>query len=212
MKSTKYFQKAIILLILIIFQTSLIRAQGASSNDAMMVNAKISPTGELVITPSATSSAHDFDYLAGKWNMHNKRLKTRLNNCKEWIEYESTDENLGPMLYGVANVDVVTSAFNPVDKKPYQGMTVRLFNTETKLWSLYWVDSVSGAMDPPVVGSFDGNIGKFYCKDTFNGKPILVMFKWDKTDKDNPIWSQAFSPDNGVTWEMNFTNTSHKRK
>jgi len=212
MKSTKYIQKAILLLILVLFQTSLIRAQSASSKEPMMVNAKVSPAGDLVITPSATSSEHDFDYLAGKWNMHNKRLKTRLNNCKEWIEFESTDENMGPMLYGVANVDVVTSGFNPAGKKPYQGMTVRLFNTETKLWSLYWADSVSGAMDPPVVGSFEGNIGRFYCKDTFNGKPILVMFKWDKTDKDNPVWSQAFSPDNGVTWEMNFTNTSHRRQ
>ena len=210
MKNTKHITKLLALLMLFILQASFIKAQTTSSNEPMMVNAKITTTGDLQISPSSTSSEHDFDYLAGKWNMHNKRLKTRLNNCKEWIEYESTDVNNGPQLYGVANVDIVTSGFNPVGKKPYQGMTVRLFNTETKLWSLYWVDSVSGTMDPPVVGSFEGNIGRFYCKDTFDGKPILVMFKWDKTDPDNPVWSQAFSPDNGATWEMNFTNTSHK--
>jgi hypothetical protein len=67
-------------------------------------------------------------------------------------------------------------------------------------------------MDPPVVGSFEGNTGRFYCKDVFQGKAILVMFKWDKTNKDNPVWSQAFSPDNGLTWEMNFNNVSHKVK
>lgn len=210
MKNTKHTTKALALLILLILQASFIKAQTASSNEQMMVNVKVTPTGDLAITPSSTSSEHDFDYLAGKWSMHNKRLKTRLNNCKEWIEFESTDVNNGPQLYGVANVDIVTSGFNPVGKKPYQGMTVRLFNTETKLWSLYWVDSVSGAMDPPVVGSFEGNVGRFYCKDTFDSKPILVMFKWDKTDPNNPVWSQAFSPDNGATWEMNFTNTSHK--
>lgn len=212
MKSIKHTTKALALLLLLALQASLIKAQSATPAEPMMVNAKVNESGDLVITPSATSSEHDFDYLAGKWNMHNKRLKTRLNNCKEWIEFESTDVNYGPQLYGVANVDVVTSGFNPVAKKPYQGMTVRLFNKETKLWSLYWVDSESGAMDPPVVGSFEGNVGRFYCKDTFNGKPILVMFKWDKTDKDKPVWSQAFSPDNGLTWEMNFTNTCYKTK
>jgi hypothetical protein len=67
-------------------------------------------------------------------------------------------------------------------------------------------------MDPPVVGSFEDNIGMFYCKDIFQGKPVLVLFKWDKTDKDNPVWSQAFSPDNGRTWEWNFTNLSHRIK
>jgi hypothetical protein len=66
--------------------------------------------------------------------------------------------------------------------------------------------------NPPVVGSFEENIGRFFCKDIFNDKPILVVFVWDKTDKDNPVWSQAFWFDNGLTWEWNLTNTSHKIK
>ena len=109
-------------------------------------------------------------------------------------------------------MDIYKTTFNNVNKQPYEGLTVRLFNPKTKLWSLYWVDSNLGEMDPPVVGSFEGNIGKFFCKDTFEGKPILVVFIWDRTDKDNPVWSQAFSPDNGRTWEMNLTNTSHRKK
>jgi hypothetical protein len=32
------------------------------------------PNGELKITASATSSASDFDFLVGKWKMHNRRL------------------------------------------------------------------------------------------------------------------------------------------
>jgi hypothetical protein len=178
--------------------------------DFKMVNAIIDTNGELVITASGTSSAHDFDFLAGKWIMDNKRLKRRLDNCTEWVEYKSTDENFGTLLNGLANLDIYKTNFNQVNDKPYEGLTLRLFNPQTKLWSLYWVDSNLGVLDPPVVGSFEGNVGTFYCKDIFQGKPILVMFKWDKTDADNPIWSQAFSPDNGVTWEMNMTNISHR--
>lgn len=178
--------------------------------DFKMVNASMDAKGDLVITASKTSSAKDFDFLAGKWTMDNKRLKTRLNNCTEWVEYKSDDENFGPVLNGIANIDIYRTAYNQVNDKPYEGLTLRIFNPQTKLWSLYWVDSNIGVLDPPVVGSFEGSVGTFYCKDIFQGKQILVMFKWDKSDPNNPVWSQAFSPDNGKTWEMNLTNTSHR--
>jgi hypothetical protein len=212
MKNIKYARKALALVIFLVFQASFIKAQTVWPKEPIMTNASINQAGELEITPSATSSLHDFDYLAGKWTMDNKRLKTRLNNCTEWIEYESTDENSGAILNGLGNTDLFKTAFNQVNNKLYEGLTVRLFNPQTKLWSIYWVDSNKGVMDPPVVGSFYGNIGKFYCKDVFQGKPILMMFVWDKTDKDNPIWYQAFSPDNGLTWEWNMTNVSHRVK
>jgi len=174
-----------------------------------LTNAAISPSGALEIFPSKTSSQHDFDFLAGKWTMDNKRLKTRLKNSNEWEEFVSKDENYGTMLNGIGNMDLYKATF---DGKAFEGLTIRLFNPQTRLWSLYWVPSTTGVMDPPVVGSFEGDIGIFYCKDVYEGTPVLVMFKWDKTDKDNPVWSQAFSPDNGVTWEWNWTNTSHRIK
>lgn len=180
--------------------------------DFKMVNAFVDSKGDLVISPSKTSSHNDFDFLAGKWTMENRRLKKRLENCTEWIEYKSSDENFGSLLNGIANLDIYRTTFNQVNDKPYEGLTLRLFNPQTRLWSLYWVDSNIGVLDPPVVGSFEGKVGTFYCKDVFQGKQILVMFKWDKTDPDNPVWSQAFSPDNGATWEMNLTNVSHRLK
>src|ERR1700722_6397086 len=191
MKNNLNTGKSLILGILLIIPASMVHAQTAWPTGPMMVNAKVNAAGDLEITPSATSSAHDFDYLAGKWTMDNKRLKTRLNGCTEWISYPSTDENSGPVLKGISNTDIFKTAFNQFGDSPYEGMTVRLFNLKTKLWSLYWVDSNTGVMDPPVVGSFEGNVGRFYCKDVFNGKPIIMMFVWDKTDQDNPIWYQA---------------------
>jgi hypothetical protein len=169
---------------------------------------KFMPTGEIEVIPSKTSSQNDFDYLVGKWKLENKKLKTRLNNCTEWIEFESTVE-MNKFLQGIGNIDIYKATF---DGKPFEGVALRLFNPKTKLWSIYWADSNVGAMDPPMVGSFEGNIGMFYAKDVHNGKPVIVMFHWDKTDRENPVWSQAFSPDNGKTWEWNFTNVSRRVK
>ncbi len=156
--------------------------------------------GELTITPSATSSHHDFDFLAGHWQVHNRKLKTRLNGCTEWFEFNASQE-MNLILNGIGNTDILKTT---IDAKPFEGMTLRLFNPLTKLWSIYWADSNMGVLDPPVLGSFNNTIGTFYCNDVFNGKNILVKFNWDKTDPNNPVWSQAFSDDNGSIWEWNW--------
>ncbi len=162
--------------------------------------------GNLVVTASATSSPHDFDFLTGKWKMHNRHLNKRLENCKDWTEFDSSDEDT-KILSGSADMDTYsTTEFPGQGGKLFQGLTLRLFNPKTRLWSLYWVPSNTGVMDPPVVGSFENGVGHFFCKDTFKGKPIIVMFRWDVRNKDRPAWGQAFSADKGKTWEWNFFN------
>jgi hypothetical protein len=173
-----------------------------------MPKLKFDSKGELIITASPTSSKNDFDYLVGKWKMKNKHLNSRLNNCKEYTEFESTVEDFSG-LYGMGNFDIVHSNVN---SKPYEGRTIRTFDPGTRLWRLYWIDSNGGPLDPPVIGSFSNGIGLFFCKDVQVGRPVIVVFIWDKTNPEQPVWSQAFSDDNGKTWEWNYTNTSYRIK
>jgi len=206
----KTLKKTIVAATLLTLGATAVNAQAPTSwpKGPMLVNARVTPSGKLDITPSKTSNARDFDYLVGKWTMHHYKLKSRFTHSNEWEQFESTDENHG-ILDGIGNTDILKATLNG---KPFEGLTLRLFNPKTRLWSLYWVASNSGVLDPPVVGSFEGNIGRFYTRNTYEGKPIIMMFVWDKTDKNNPVWSQAFSPDNGKTWEWNWTNTSHRVK
>ncbi len=71
--------------------------------------------GELKITASTTSAQSDFDFLAGKWKMHNRRLNKRLENCKDWTEFESSDEN-HKILNGIGDIDILSATF---DGKPF---------------------------------------------------------------------------------------------
>ena len=162
--------------------------------------------GDLIIKASPTSSSEDFNYLIGNWKLKNRKLKSRLTNCTEWVEFESKVE-MRQILGGNGNIDKYTDT---ASGKPYEGVALRLFNSKTKLWSIYWADSNSGTLDPPVVGSFENKIGHFFSKDTFNGKNIIVVFRWDVRNPNLPIWSQAFSADNGKTWEWNSINVSEK--
>ena len=158
------------------------------------------PSGELEITAAARSTQKDFDFFIGKWRIKNRKLRSRLSGCEDWIEFEATQTNYKALL-GLANMDHFYATLNG---KPFEGMTIRLFDPKTRLWSIYWSDSNTGQLDEPVVGSFEKNIGHFYTKDNFQGKDIIMLFQWDKTDKDNPVWSQAYSTDNGLTWEWNW--------
>jgi hypothetical protein len=164
---------------------------------------EISPAPATILDgkASATSSKDDFDFLEGEWKVHNRMLKSRLTNSKEWIEFEST-LHMRKTLNGFGNVE---NYYATLDGKPFEGMAIRLFNPQTKLWSVYWVDNNNATMDEhPVTGSFENRVGKLYTNDTFNGKPIVVLYQWDATNAKHPKWSQAISTDNGVTWEWNW--------
>jgi hypothetical protein len=172
-----------------------------TNNDALNIPPLLfDKDGALVISPSASSSKNDFDFFEGKWKLHNRKLAARLNNCTEWIEFESTQE-MYRVLQGLGNIDNFLAAF---DGQPFEGMTVRLFNPQTRLWAIYWADSNKGKLDAPVIGSFDNNVGHFFTRDVHNDKEVIVVFRWDARDKNNPVWSQAMSDDNGHTFEWNW--------
>lgn len=185
-----------LLITLLVFSNITIQSQNKKKMNTTKNQSEI-----LKIQPSATSSEKDFDFLVGKWKVQNKMLKERLNNSNDWSEFES-ELHLRKTLNGIGNIENYYSTFN---NKPFEGMAIRLYNPKTKLWKVYWTDSNNGVMDEnPVAGSFENGVGKFYAKDNFNGKPILVLYQWDATNPEKPIWSQAFSLDNGKTWEWNW--------
>lgn len=153
-----------------------------------------------VVRASPASSNRDFDFFEGEWNIRNKKLKTKLNGCTEWFEFHST-QKMYRILNGNGNIDNFLAT---LDGEPFEGMSLRLFNPLTRLWSIYWADSNRGELNPPVKGSFENGMAHFFTADTFEGHPVLVVFRWDVRDKLNPVWSQAFSADNGATWEWNW--------
>jgi hypothetical protein len=67
---------------------------------------------DLKITALATSSPNDFDFLVGKWKMHNRRLNKRLENCKDWTEFDSSDENF-KTLSAAADMDIYSTTNMP---------------------------------------------------------------------------------------------------
>jgi hypothetical protein len=156
---------------------------------------------------SPTSSKRDFDYLLGQWNIKNRTLKEPLMGRDEWKEFHAT-QVCKPLLLGQGNFDVFHTEF---DGEPFEGLTVRLFDPQTRLWTIYWADSKGMRLDDGKVGSFDGDQGDFFGRETVGGKSVIVKFHWDKRSPEAPIYSRAFSADAGRTWEWNWYSTFSRR-
>ncbi len=84
----------------------------------------------------------------------------------------------------------------------FTGMTLRLYDPGTRLWSIYWCDTRSFRLFPPMVGRFTDGRGEFYGDDVEGGVPVRVRFLW--TGGEEPRWEQAMSRDDGETWEVNW--------
>jgi hypothetical protein len=150
----------------------------------------------------AASSARDFDFWIGSWSVRGRRLRERLAGCQEWDELEATSV-AWPLLDGLGNVDEFRTDY----QGGFVGISLRLFDPTTRMWSIYWADSRNtGPIDPPVVGSFADDVGVFECDDTFNDIPIRVRYIWSRVTTEHPRWEQAFSTDGGETWETNWVN------
>jgi hypothetical protein len=142
---------------------------------------------------------HDFDFYFGHWIVHNERLIDRLVGCQEWEIFEATQE-CRPVLGGLGNLDHFVTPW----RDGLLGLTLRLFQPATAQWSLYWASDRDGVLQPPVVGRFVDGVGTFLGRDQHHGIPVLVRFVWSDITHDSARWEQAFSTDDGGSWEINW--------
>lgn len=143
----------------------------------------------------------DFDFLFGTWNVRNRRLRHPLSGSGEWYEFDSTC-TARPVWGGTANVDEFIGD-TPLGK--LEGMTLRLYDKQTARWSLYWANSTNGLTVVPNVGAFDdAGVGDFFSNEVFEGKPIICRYRWTQKYGRGCRWEQAFSADDGATWETNW--------
>jgi len=148
---------------------------------------------------TARDGARDFDFWMGTWKIRNRRLRERLKGSNEWDEFEA--RGIARQLpAGLGNEDEFHTDYDG----GFVGMSFRFFNRATKQWAIHWVNSRQGVLEPPVLGSFSGDIGIFRGTDTFEGRPIDVRYTWSRVTTEAPHWEQAFSEDGGKTWETNW--------
>jgi hypothetical protein len=161
-------------------------------------------------TPAGGDGRHDFDFLYGRWQVHNERLRQRLAGSGDWEIFPAV-QTCAPVLGGLGNVDAFVSDWGrPGAEGGFQGMTLRLFNLERRQWSIYWAGSHDGVLEPPVVGGYENGVGVFHGELEHEGRPVLARFVWSDISANTAHWHQAFSLDGGVNWETNWHMWMHR--
>lgn len=169
--------------------------------------------GFMTTTHDVNDGRHDFDFLVGEWHVHHRKLAHMADpECDEWVEFDGI-QWMRQVVGGLGNVDNLRIERMP-DGSSFEGMSLRLFDPQTGLWSIRWASTAApGHLDPPVTGRWEGKHGRFHGTDTVAGQPILIQFDWTVTDEDTAQWEQAFSFDGGSTWvhnwRMSFSRISH---
>ncbi|MBX3070769.1 MAG: hypothetical protein KF883_09755 [Thermomicrobiales bacterium] len=143
----------------------------------------------------------DFDFLYGAWQIRNRRLRSVFQRNPEWQEFDATVE-VEPVLGGVGHIEKFEAVMP--DGYALDGLTLRIFNPETGLWSMHWSDTRVYSLIPPVVGRFENGSGQFHGTYRANGMDVRILFTWSDITPTTAAWSQSFSIDDGQTWERNW--------
>ena len=140
---------------------------------------------------------NDFAFLAGHWQVSNRRLRRRLAGCVDWDHFDAAQHGWS-LLNGCVSIDEIRFA-----TQGFSGCTVRTLDRASSQWAIYWIDSRSGRLFPPVHGGFDGDRGEFHGDDEDEGRAVKVRFVWHRLGGDAARWEQSFSLD-GRAWECNW--------
>ena len=148
----------------------------------------------------ARDGSHDFDFLIGKWKAHLRRLPDRLVGSTRWVEYDGIS-NHHKLLDSNANFEEF-EVDGPAGH--IEALSLRLYNPQSRQWSLNFANSAAGTMAVPTLGEFRNGRGEFYDQETLNGRAILVRFLILPVSADTIRFEQAYSDDGGKTWELNW--------
>jgi hypothetical protein len=157
-------------------------------------------------TPATQGGARDFDWEFGTWKTRVRRLADPLSGSRQWLEYEGTSV-VRPLLDGRANL-VELNVSGPAGR--IEGVSLRLYNPQTRQWSLHYASLRSGMLTRPVFGGFRGGRGEFYGMEDLDRRAVLVRFVMSGIDTDTARFEQAYSADGGRTWETNWIATDSR--
>lgn len=159
-----------------------------------------SKTNTAQMTSERRDGQKDFDFEIGTWKTHLKRRLNPLTGSNNWVEYDGTTV-VRKVWNGRANLvelDVSGTAGR------IEGLSLRLYNPESRQWSLNFSNVKGGVMTAPTTGEFKDGRGEFYSQETLSGRAILVRFVISDITPDSCHFEQAFSDDGGKTWEINW--------
>ena len=168
---------------------------------AVLLTATAGSGGASAPDPAAPADGQqDFDWEYGAWRSDVRVLADPLSGSEEWLRFRGTSV-VRPLMEGRANAvefDVSGEAGR------IEALNLRLYEPQAGRWSSTFVNMRDGLLTSSVYGGFHDGVGEFYGKDQLDGRPIEVRFLIFRLGPDKARFEQAYSDDDGATWETNW--------
>jgi hypothetical protein len=145
--------------------------------------------------------ARDFDFLHGHWSVRNRRLRAPLAASNEWYDFEGAVSEY-PFWNGDGNLEEYNATLP--DGTALRGLALRLYQPDTKRWTINWANGASGTLDAAMTGAFVEGRGAFFSQERYDYRAIFVRFLWSSAGANSARWEQSFSADGGQSWEVNW--------
>lgn len=151
--------------------------------------------------PPGTASRGDFDYFIGSWRVEHRRLRKRLAGSNDWEAFAGRT-HCQQLFGGLVNLNESISYRNG---RTGYGMGLRAFDEPGGRWADWYLSASDlSRIDAPLYGRFAKGVGTFLARETVEGKPVLVRGQFWSVNAGEARWEQAFSTDEGATWETNW--------
>lgn len=143
---------------------------------------------------------HDFDFEIGTWKVHNSRRLHPLTGDTTWSEFEGT--SVARKVWGGRADLVELESDSPAGRS--EGLILRLYNPQSRQWSVTFANSKNGTLSQPAIGAFTDGRGEFFNQELLNGRTVLARGVLSEITPTSYRLELALSDDGGKTWEVSW--------
>ena len=149
-------------------------------------------------TPHTAGSGpeHGFDFNIGPWKTKIRAVSSPLASPTAWSELQGTHD-----VYRVWD-DWADIGQLEVDgpQGHIEDLALRLYDRKTHEWRVYFANSGSGALLPPMIGGFEDGTGTFIGLEDQDGRTVLMRNVWSGITANACRQEWSISTNGGKTW------------
>jgi hypothetical protein len=157
------------------------------------------PVSSRAATPR--DGSHDFDFANGTWHTHITRTLDPFDGGSHHVTMDGT-KTTRPVWNGHAWLEEI-EADGP--NGHWEGATMYLYDTKAGQWSQSYIDSDSGSISAPTVGSFKDGRAELLATEVYQGRNVIVRGVWSDIEPDSHRYEISYSQDGGRTWLTGFS-------
>jgi hypothetical protein len=145
--------------------------------------------------------SHDFDFANGVWHTHVTRTLDPFDGGTHKVTLDGT-KTARPVWGGRAWLEEI-EADGP--NGHWEGATLFVYDPKAGQWSQAYIDSKSGEIEPPTIGSFKDGRAELYATQAYQGRTVLVRGVWSDITANAHRYEVSLSDDGGRTWVTTFS-------